>query len=318
MTPPTLKFRDLNPVGRITILVIGLLTLGIAAVAFALSYDALYAWVSSLNLWSDKANRIFPLLLDAAFIIAQGAAILAGVMRAVLGNDNEVHRGWPITAMLISGSLTIWFNVLHAGPSWSQRMAAALPPVLMMVAFEIDVSIVKWVMKALGKPLHQTTSLAPGMLPGGYPTPYQLPYPGQAPTVVYRPDVGGYVMVPQAGQQPMMTPPPMQPTQPPAPPEAAKNQEPLPLNGQNGTPDGVSSGGRAADQRAKVEAYLEALQANGRLDRSVTGRQVAQATGVSLRTAQPILAEYKTLLGIPGGSNGNGTKPPRRSLRKRG
>ena len=34
-----------------------------------------------------------------------------------------------------------------------RRLAAALPPVLMMLAFEIDVQIVRWVMTALGKPL---------------------------------------------------------------------------------------------------------------------------------------------------------------------
>jgi hypothetical protein len=28
-----------------------------------------------------------------------------------------------------------------------------LPPVLMMLAFEIDIQIVRWVMQALGKPL---------------------------------------------------------------------------------------------------------------------------------------------------------------------
>jgi hypothetical protein len=161
---PTLKFRDLNPLGRLMIVTVALLTFGIAAVAFITSYDALYDWVSDQRLYSDRVNQIWPLLLDAGFIVAQLAAILAGIMRAALHNDRDVHRGWPITAMLISGGLTVWFNILHAdtgGATWSRRVAAALPPVLMMLAFEIDVQIVKWVMKALGKPIDAGTALSP-------------------------------------------------------------------------------------------------------------------------------------------------------------
>jgi hypothetical protein len=42
-----------------------------------------------------------------------------------------------------------------------------LPPVLMMLAFEIDIQIVKWVMTALGKPLGPITPLpTDAMLPG--------------------------------------------------------------------------------------------------------------------------------------------------------
>jgi len=42
-----------------------------------------------------------------------------------------------------------------------------LPPVLMMLAFEIDIQIVRWVMTALGKPLGPITPpAAEGMLPG--------------------------------------------------------------------------------------------------------------------------------------------------------
>ncbi len=48
--------------------------------------------------------------------------------------------------MLLTGALTVWFNLQHAGSDPGRRLAAALPPVLMMLAFEIDVQIVKWVM----------------------------------------------------------------------------------------------------------------------------------------------------------------------------
>jgi hypothetical protein len=52
-----------------------------------------------------------------------------------------------------------------------RRLTAALPPVLMMLAFEIDVRIVRWVMHALGKPLSPiapppTDGVLAGTLPG--------------------------------------------------------------------------------------------------------------------------------------------------------
>ena len=53
------------------------------------------------------------------------------------------------------------------GSDPGRRLAAALPPVLMMLAFEIDVQIVRWVMAALGKPLGPIAPPPPdGMLPG--------------------------------------------------------------------------------------------------------------------------------------------------------
>jgi hypothetical protein len=150
----SLRFSDLNPLGRAIIIVVAALTFGVAAVSFATSYGALYAWVRDTGLYSDRLTRLWPLLLDGAFIVAQLAAILAGILRG--------SRGWPILTMLLTGALTIWFNLQHAGADPGRRLAAALPPVLMMLAFEIDIQIVKWVMQALGRPLGPITPPPPG------------------------------------------------------------------------------------------------------------------------------------------------------------
>jgi hypothetical protein len=84
---------------------------------------------------------------------------LAGILRG--------SRGWPILTMLLTGALTVWFNLQHAGADPGRRLAAALPPVLMMLAFEIDIQIVRWVMTALGKPLGPIAPPPPEtMLPG--------------------------------------------------------------------------------------------------------------------------------------------------------
>jgi len=185
----SLRFADLNPLGRTIIVMVAGLTLGVAAVAFATSYGALYAFIKGTGLYADtgryatRLNQAWPLLLDATFIVAQLAAILAGILRG--------SRGWPILTMLLTGALTVWFNLQHAGADPGRRLAAALPPVLMILAFEIDISIVKWVMRALGKPMEAATPLPPtsppgmlaGPLPGAIWRPggpgWNVPHPGR-------------------------------------------------------------------------------------------------------------------------------------------
>jgi Protein of unknown function (DUF2637) len=153
------RFADLNPLGRGIIIAVALGTLGIAAGAFLLSYGALYAWVQATGLYADsvyadRLERLWPLMLDAAFIIAELAAILGGILRG--------PRGWPILVMLLTGTLTIVFNVLHAATP-AARVAAALPPILMMACFQIDLAIVNWVMSALGRSGSATSSVFLGV-----------------------------------------------------------------------------------------------------------------------------------------------------------
>jgi Protein of unknown function (DUF2637) len=229
----TLHFSDLNPLGRAIIIAVAALTFGVAAVSFATSYGALYAWVRDTGLYSDRLTHLWPLLLDGAFIVAQLAAILAGILRG--------SRAWPILTMLLTGALTVWFNLQHAGADPGRRLAAALPPVLMMLAFEIDVQIVKWVMQALGRPLGPITPPpSGGMLPG--------PVPG----AMWRPDGQGW-NVPQVGA-------------PPGWPQGlyggVRAGHHLPENQQNrqtGLPAGADGDGAGVTKRQRIEEYLDWL-----------------------------------------------------------
>jgi hypothetical protein len=189
------KFRHLPLAGRIIIVAVATGVFAIALVACATSYNAIYRLVGMLGLYGYRTTQGFPLLLDAAFLIAELAAILGGIMRAVTHSD-EVSQGWPGLTMVLCGLGTIGFNIAHAyliggrgDPLTVWRcLVAALPPVLMMLSFQVLIAIVKWVMLHLGRPLNSAAALAPVMLGYGIPPPatYGLfpPHPvyGQVPS----------------------------------------------------------------------------------------------------------------------------------------
>jgi Protein of unknown function (DUF2637) len=169
------KFRHLPTAGRAIIVVVAVGVLAIAVVACATSYNAIYRLVGQLGLYGYRINQAFPLMLDAAFLVAELAAILGGIMRAVTRSD-EVSVGWPGAAMLLCGLGTIGFNVGHAYLLGSRGdpltvwrcVVASLPPVLMMVSFQVLIAIVKWVMLHLGRPLHSAAALTSTVPVPGY------------------------------------------------------------------------------------------------------------------------------------------------------
>jgi hypothetical protein len=56
----SLRFADLNPLGRAIIITVAALTFGVAAVSFATSYGALYAYARDTGLYSDRLTRLWP------------------------------------------------------------------------------------------------------------------------------------------------------------------------------------------------------------------------------------------------------------------
>jgi len=282
----TLRFSDLNPLGRAIIVVVAVLTFGVAAISFATSYGALYAYARDTGLYSDRLTRLWPLLLDGAFIVAQLAAILAGILRG--------SRGWPILTMILTGALTVWFNLQHAGADPGRRLAAALPPVLMMLAFEIDVQIVRWVMQALGRPLGP---IAPpptdGMLPGavwradalGWNVPPNGPPPGRPP--------GAYGHIP-AGHH-------------------------LPENRQNGQAGLTVGGGpdpAGVTKRQRIEEYLDWLgpeELRNVTVRELTAELAGQGLEVTERYVKQILDQQRPAPARqPQRRRGSGPRKPRR------
>jgi hypothetical protein len=289
-----LRFSDLNPLGRAIIVVVATLTLGVAAVAFATSYGALYAFIKGTGLYADtgryadRLNQAWPLLLDATFIVAQLAAILAGILRG--------GRGWPILTMLLTGALTVWFNLQHAGADPGRRLAAALPPVLMILAFEIDISIVKWVMRALGKPIGPIA-----------PPPPQSLLPGPVPGAIWRPDGLGW-NVPHPGLPAGWPPGAYGPNQ------AGHHLPENPQNRQPGLPVGAGGDPAGMTKRARIEEYLDWLgpqELRNTTVRELTAELAGQGLQVTERYVKQILDQQRPPP-QPQRKRGSGTRRPRR------
>ena len=266
----TLKFTDLNPLGRAIIICVAVLTFGVAAVSFATSYGALYAYARDTGLYSERLTRLWPLLLDGAFIVAQLAAILAGILRG--------SRGWPILTMLLTGALTVWFNLQHAGADPGRRLAAALPPVLLMLAFEIDVQIVRWVMQALGKPLGPIAPPPADGLPGGY-----------LPGAIWRSDGTGWNLPPTSS-------PNGWPQSLYGPVAAGQHLPENSHNRQAGLTAGAAGDPAAVTKRQRIEEYLDWLgpdELQHLTVRELTAELAGQGLEVTERYVKQILDQHR-------------------------
>jgi hypothetical protein len=177
------KFRQIPWPGRVLIETAAGSVFAFAFLACAASWNAIFRLVSMLGLYNSWVTAFFPGLVDAPFIIAEGAAILGGIMRAVhLGNlspnlteearkreGKKIVKVWPYTTMLLCGVCTMGFNVWHAyllgglhDPLTLPRcVVAILPPLFMMASFQVLISIVKWTMLHMGRPLDSAEGLSP-------------------------------------------------------------------------------------------------------------------------------------------------------------
>jgi hypothetical protein len=271
------KFRHIPVAGRIIIVAVAIGVFAIAVVACATSYNAIYRLVGQLGLYGYRINQAFPLMLDAAFLVAELAAILGGIMRAVTRSD-EVSVGWPGTTMLLCGLGAIGFNVAHAyliggrgDPLTVWRcVVASLPPVLMILSFQVLIAIVKWAMLHLGRPLNSAAALT-STLPG-------------------------YGMVPPPSPYGLFPPHPVYGQVPSAP------QQGVPQNGHGELPEPT--------KRAAVEMYLSRLnpeQVGVTTGSSVVAALAGQGIAVEETYAGRILGEWRVKHPAPDGSRKRGS-----------
>lgn len=121
------------------------LVLIIAAIGFALSYNALYS-VAISNGFVRWAAVLWPLLIDFAMVVFS-----IGVVRAYVWRE---HSRWPWFLVGVFTIGTIVFNLVHAGGNVDQisvygygikmvYLVGIVPPVALFLSFETLMSMIK-------------------------------------------------------------------------------------------------------------------------------------------------------------------------------
>jgi hypothetical protein len=167
----------------------------------------------------------------------------------------------------------------------------------MMLAFEIDIQIVKWVMTALGRPLGPITPPPPdGMLPS--------PVPG----AIWRPDGQGWNVPPAASSngwsQGLYGGVP-----------AGHHLPENPQNSQTGLPAGAGGDGAGMTKRQRIEDYLDWLgpeELQNLTVRELTTELAGQGLEVTERYVKQILDQHRPPPQPQRRRRGSGSRRPRR------
>ena len=100
----------------------------LAAGSFALSYNALHQ-LAEANQVPKPLAWIWPLIIDG-FIITASLAILHAV-------QHQRTARYPWALLVAFSALSVAFNVLHAPPTAIARLVAAVPPLTLVLSFEL-------------------------------------------------------------------------------------------------------------------------------------------------------------------------------------
>lgn len=104
--------------------------LALAAFAFALSYDALHALADDAGIRPELA-LLWPLVVDG-FIVVASLSVLA------FGRAGR-STAYPWTLVGLFSALSVVFNVAHAPDELIVQAVAAIPPLALVLAFELFV-----------------------------------------------------------------------------------------------------------------------------------------------------------------------------------
>jgi hypothetical protein len=155
ITPPTLAagrvavvFTDvvLRRLLFGVILVMTAVVLGVAGAAFFTSFEAIRDFAARSG--GIRANHawLVPLLVDSFIFISSAADLWFTVTGAARSVDGWAQRAiiWSpklLLALAASGSFAL--NIAHAEPTWAARGVAAIPPIALVLTFEILLAVVR-------------------------------------------------------------------------------------------------------------------------------------------------------------------------------
>jgi len=109
-----------------------LLVGAIAAIAFAVSFEAISQYAVEVGAFPRSLRYCAPLLVDA-FTVAAGLVILARARDGV-----RAVYAWSLVA--VASAVSVALNIAHAPPTLAARLVAALPSTALLAAVELVLS----------------------------------------------------------------------------------------------------------------------------------------------------------------------------------
>jgi Protein of unknown function (DUF2637) len=128
------------------ILVMTAVVLGVAGAAFFTSFEAIRDFAERSGGIRAEHAWLVPLLVDSFIFIASAADLWFTVTGAARSVDGWAQRTiiWSpklLLALAASGSFAL--NIAHAEPTWAARGVAAIPPIALVLTFEILLAVVR-------------------------------------------------------------------------------------------------------------------------------------------------------------------------------
>lgn len=109
-----------------------LLVGAIAAIAFAVSFEAISQYAVQVGAFPRSLRYCAPLLVDA-FTVAAGLVILVRARDGV-----RAVYAWSLVA--VASAVSVALNIAHAPPTLAARLVAALPSTALLAAVELVLS----------------------------------------------------------------------------------------------------------------------------------------------------------------------------------
>lgn len=123
--------RAVLAIRRVSTAAVAALAIG----AFTLSYDALHALASSHGT-SAALAALWPLVVDG-FIVTASLAVLHAVLEGR-------RTAYPWCLVLLFSAVSVVGNLAHGSPSLVGHLVAAVPPVALVLAFDLLMREVRW------------------------------------------------------------------------------------------------------------------------------------------------------------------------------
>ena len=128
------------------ILVMTAVVLGVAGAAFFTSFEAIRDFAERSGGIRAEHAWLVPLLVDSFIFIASAADLwftVTGAARSVDGWAQRTILWSPKLLLALAASGSFALNIAHAQPTWAARGVAAIPPIALVLTFEILLAVVR-------------------------------------------------------------------------------------------------------------------------------------------------------------------------------